>query len=597
MREYQKEYIDSVREIAALSRVCPTDAPDFETWYEGRVRANARVSELKKKNVKLLNDNLFPFLDGLYGAKQEDIDELVAFSDALMDQKTNLDCGTYVLIHESLLSFYRTTKQRENVIRELYKLGMGMYYLRRHSDGIEDRLVSEMSFQNELLFTEAASYLKYFDDFEDEETKGYVVRSLGNIAITGVDVHRKIAASSKVLKVIRDESYRKSAPGLPWDSFLINTHRQMSSNRTSLTLGTLSKEELSEVLDSCYEVFKPEDGTNDPSIRWLWPYYDMEYCCGYVDLATTAHRLEELVSRTPFDRYDGTGLYGNVQLAIYYGKLMRKNPSLCEDAKNADFLAKAYEKMVRCMLTFPKENYDEYFGYMQRLVLSDFFETEGVVTYKEVITSLTGLLPASDYVKSRKIGEVSRILALSAFDTDEKYFDDIPFIEVVTDKREKREKIASFASEAGFYCDFGLNKMNMTLALKNRNLFENEQKIYELHTVSGYQDLGARRSTAAFADIAHGHHAYYSGKGGYPETYKRSESVYRMMTDVVSVAVFLVEENDGGRDGIKPALEDKGERFSPFVSSLLYGQDVVRKTEQILLREEKTFYKEIFDKM
>lgn len=73
-------------------------------------------------------------------------------------------------------------------------------------------------------------------------------------AIVGMTALAKkhIDKKTRVVDIINYEHYRELAPGLPWDVFLRRTHQQMSANRTELTDGNLSKDELAYVLDSCY---------------------------------------------------------------------------------------------------------------------------------------------------------------------------------------------------------------------------------------------------------------------------------------------------------------------------------------------------------
>ena len=158
----------------------------------------------------------------------------------------------------------------------------------------------------------------------------------------------------------------------------------MSANRSELSSGGLTSAELAVILDSCYEVFKPEEQNENPSIRWLWPYYEMEYNCGIVSLEPTMRRLESLIERTPKDRYDMSGLYGNVQLPIYYGRLLKDNPKQKEMPAKIRFLNGAYRKMLDTLLTCPAEYLDDYFFYTACAVITDYYEIPGVPTYREV---------------------------------------------------------------------------------------------------------------------------------------------------------------------------------------------------------------------
>lgn len=590
MQPYQEEYVNHMREIAELSTVSTVGFSDFESWFSGRKAAEARIEELRSRNLELLNRHLFPMLDNLYGASAGDIAELEEFSDKLMDWKTNLDCCMYVTIHDALLSIYRVKRDRNAIIRELYKLGMGHYYLNRMTQGIEAPAVTSMHFRNEMFFTEAGSYLRHYDEIDDEQTRGYIVRALANIAICSTNKKRRIATTARTLAIIKDEHYRSLAPGLPWAAFLRNSHQQMSSNRSELSAGSLSKEELALVLDSCYEVFKPEQISDNPSIRWLWPYYEMEYNCGYVDLTTTLDRLERLIRQTSYDSYDVSGLYGNIQLPIYYGRLLKKNPKIIDDPKRVHFLDFAYRKMLKTLLTVPQEHFGDYLHYFLILVFTDYFEIDGLLSYREITARLMQRYSGELYVRSRRAGDMMRCLCEAILEREPNYFSLIPL-----KSGNDREALLDYAKNCGLYMDFGLVKMNIGRIQQSRNLFEDEYRILQLHTISGFTDLKGRSSTADYADIALGHHRWYNGSDGYPDSYVRTESNFRQMTDVAALVTAMLDRRGADRDSLlRELLEGEGKRFAPGVTACLTDEKLIDRLFSILDSDGEDYYRSVY---
>ena len=598
MLPYQEKYYNNLKEISSILDERKAAESDFETWFEDRKRMNLRLDELKKENIRILNDELFPVLDGLYGADGETIRGLEEFSDVLMDWRTNLDCGVYVVIHEALLSLYKFRKDRDGIIRELYKLGMGLYYLRRSVEAVKGKTSDSIRFRNELVFTEAGSYIRYFDDIDNEETRGYIIRALANISLCTSDHKRKIATSKRVLDIINDEHYRSLAPGLPWDVFLRRTHQQMSANRTELTDGDLTKEELAAVLDSCYEVFKPEEGAENPSVRWLWPYYEMEYNLGYVDIEMTMNRMERLSGSVDYDQYDMSGLYANVQLPIYYGTLLKEEPKQRKDPHRIGFYGIAVEKMFKTLFTCPGEYMDDYFYYLVDLVISNYYEMEGLPLYREIVPRLMKRFSPRLYMRSRKIGAVNCLIAETILSDDLNFFDDIPFIKAISDPEAKKDALVKYSRECGLYQDFGMLKMNIGHIMSIRDFFETEYEMYQLHTISGYDDLRERKSTEIFADVALGHHRWYDGSGGYPEEYIRNDSPYRQMTDVEAVSTELVMRFNGDIDKItNDIMSGAGKQFSPLVTAYLQDTDLKCKLNDILERDSKELFFEIYQEL
>ncbi len=596
MQPYQERYIANTAEIRSLSDLYRHAGADFDTWFQRQREDRARIARLREENLALLQEQLFPVLDELHSAPEETLRELTDFAAQLMDWKTNLDCGVYVAVHDAMLSLCRFRRDRDGVIRELYLLGMGMYYLRRTVEGVDLRWSGTFYFQNELLFSEAAAYLRYFEELPNEETKGYIIRSLANISLCTRESKRRIAISARTLQILQDEHYRALAPSLPWDAFLRRTHQQMSANRSELSRGSLSAEELATVLDSCYEVFKPEESAANPSIRWLWPYYEMEYSCGYVDQKTTLERLESLISRTPYDQYDVSGLYGNVQLPIYYGRLVAGDEKLRADPLRLRFLEGAYRKMLKALLCCPTQRLDDYFVYLLDLVITDFREMEGGLLYSDVMPLLMQRFTGELYIRSRRAGALLRCFSEAIFDRESAFFDDIPFLCAIADPAQKRAALLDYAEGCGLYHDFGQIKMNLARTQQTRSLFENEFQMYRLHTVSGYDDLRKRPSTERYADIALGHHRWYDGSQGYPEEYVRTDSACRQMTDLTALVSFLIDEYEGDLPALaQRLLADGGRQFSPLVTAWLTDESLLAALEEILRCDGRDWYRSVYE--
>ena len=595
MQPYQEQYIENTKEIGRLNDGRYTEKGDFPAWLSARRQAEARMEALRQDNIRLLNDYLFPRLDNLHDASAEAIAELESFAAVLMDWSTNLDCGVYVLIHDSLLSMYRIRHDRANMIKELYLLGMGLYYQNRSLLGIEKKYTNHFLFQNEMVFTEGGSYLKFFPEIQDEATKGYIIRCLANIAICTPEYKRRIHISARILDIVQDAEYRAMAPSLPWDTFLRRTHQQMSSNRQVMGRGDLSTQDLMRVLESCHEVFKPESESATPNVRWLWPYYEMEYTCGFADAVKTAERLEHLIRGVQFDQYDLSGLYSNVQLAINYGKLIRDNASMRENPKRVAFLAEAYEKMMRTMLTYPGEKGNDSFQYYVRLVLCDYFEMDGVESYHSVVQKLIRHFFDRLYIRGRKAGDMLCRYCGAIFDQNQDFFDDIPFLKACESPEEKRAALLEYARSCGMLHDLGEAKMNMPRPSLIRNPFETEYQMALLHTQAGYEELNHRESTRKFADVALGHHSWYQG-GGYPDNYVRNQSPYRQMTDVVAVVSYLIEHCEGDPDeAIRTVMSQAGTQFSPIVAAFLSDEALRRDLTEKLTGDDAPYFLELYD--
>ena len=583
MLPWQEEYLANAREFLNLQDgagpVCLADP----------AHAASRAEQLIRRNNALLSDFFFPALDALPSASPEGIAGLNASADALLDWKVNLDPGVYIALHEALLRLYRLRKDRNSVIRELYKLGMGLYYQRRMLLGAEQEVDASFAFENELVFSEAASYFRYFAEIEDEETQGYILRSTANVALCVRDHHRKISIGSRMLQLLQDPEIRALAPNLPWDRFIRSTHQQMSSNRVSLSRGDLSREELGTVLDSCHEVFRPEQASSSPSVRWLWPYYEMEYTCGYVSLDVTLARLSRLVMQTPWDQHDMSGLYANVQLVFHYARLLRDQPSLRADPKRVAFLARAYHRMEKHLMTFPPDAYDDYFHYTLMLPFCNYVELPGVSPYRDTVVRLMKRFFRTDYLQGRLCGDLIALFCDALLARDPAFFDDIP---LPSPGASRRDAVLALARDAGLFHDLGF--VTMDLHRRPRALFESEHQMMLLHPLLGRDILRHHASTRLLADVAWGHHAWYNGSSkGYPADYERTASPVRQLTDVAALSSFLLEENQGDLSSLLARVfAEEGHRFSPLVTAVLADPTLVDAVNRLLSGENRPVYEQ-----
>ncbi|MBR1685181.1 MAG: hypothetical protein IJ708_08580 [Clostridia bacterium] len=579
MKVYQKTYLENCLKVQKL--LYTPLAPASDGVFAAQVcHTEQEIRSLRAENLCLLTDHLFPQLDALAGAGETEISELSGFADALMDWKRNADIGVYCAIHAALLRLHRIRADRDGIIRELYKLGMGMYYMNRSIERVPGEVRDSLYFQAEMLFTEAASYLPFLHRLTSEETRGYVIRAQANIAIASRNPHRKIAASARVLSIAKDPDYTSASPGLPWERYIRATHQQMSANRTELSRGDLTPAELSLVLDSCYEVFRPELGSGRPSNRWLWPYYEMNYTCGHASLEDTLHRMEQLILATDPEDASMDGLYGNVQLPIYYGRLVRDTQAR-EDGRRLRFLDRAYRRMLRRMLSLPEERMDDYVFFLLSEMLTEFVEIPGQLTYAELVRRLMARYDMPLFLACERRACVCDLLA--------------GYVVASGNSLADAELPENFVHLAAFYMDAGRLKMHLTGAYA-RQLFSDEDRMMETHDLAGFQDLRKHESTAMYADTALGHHAWYAQ---IHPVYDRNTSPYRKVTDIDAVAAYLMEEVGEAMDekekrerldrAMDTVLRLSGTRFSPVVAACLGDREVRAGIGSVLFEEDAPY--------
>ncbi len=127
----------------------------------------------------------------------------------------------------------------------------------------------------------------------------------------------------------------------------------------------------------------------------------------------------------------------------------------------------------------------------------------------------------------------------------------------------------------------------------------------KLHVKVGADHLRENPSTHCYADIAMGHHAWYDGSShGYPRDYKRLDSQYRQMVDVIALADWLENRTNSamsGRkgtfsfaDAVREVFSLAGRRFSPLVTSWLQDPGLFGRIEEILKNGRREAYETLY---
>ncbi len=124
MHPYQEEYIANLRKISALTIYRKQKKQTFEIYLKELQKNQQQIEQIVKRNMELLREKLFPLLDHIFDASQEELKELEEFAEKLLNSKEELDIGLFCQIHKALLSFARLTKNRNAMIRELYWQGI-----------------------------------------------------------------------------------------------------------------------------------------------------------------------------------------------------------------------------------------------------------------------------------------------------------------------------------------------------------------------------------------------------------------------------------------------------------------------------------------
>ncbi|MCI8281175.1 MAG: hypothetical protein HFI76_05675 [Lachnospiraceae bacterium] len=609
MQPYQEEYIKNLKELFTLTGGRNIGCRTYEEFLRDLSDSRVQAVEMVKRNMQLLRDGLFPILDHMFEAEEEELKGLEEFAGCLLDTNEELDVGLFCQIHRALLSLARQTKDRNGMIRELYWLGIGYYHWCNKLIGLKPEESEAYTTQMRLCFTEAAAYLKYFDEIEDAETRGYILRSRANMALGNFKVPgEKIRMVKRSLEIIQDAEYQKIEPSLPWERYVYMIHQQMASSISYTKEESMTPQDVADIMDSVYIVYERQlqeaaEKKTRPSIRVQFSYYAIEYYCGLDTLNGLLTKMERLMDQTDPEDFSWDNMYGMISLPAFYSQFLEQYPEKMPE--RTEYLESIYRKVLDYLGSFPREAEKEMMFFYLRQLSCTFLETEQGTSYKEFLMKLQMRFAPVIYVHSWVVGKAAVEFCRIIMEEEPDFFDDIDHIRGLSQREEKEKAVLVYAMECGMLHDTGKMDFVNLYAKTVRQWFEEEYELAHLHTISGEAYLAARSSTADYAAVALGHHLWYDGSLGYPKTYHRLECQYRQMVDVIGLVDWLdnvtnanffhtgVEKNF--KEAVGEAIDLEGRRFSPLLTARLREKKVAERLEKAFVEGRREAYRRLYD--
>lgn len=609
MQPYQEEYLANLRRFPALTQRKRPEGLGFEQYSAQRLEDSGRIAQMSERNMALLREGLFPMLDDLFHAGPAQLRELDEFSFHLFNGVTGPDVGLFCQIHRALLSVARQKQDRTAMIRELYWLGMGRNGLASKLVGLELKDVDKYIHRMRLCFTEAAAYLKYFDEIEDDETRGYILRSRANIALGQFhSPAEKIRLVKQTLQILQDKEYQAKAPNLPWDRYIYLTHQNMASSISYNKDKVVDSQDLADIMDSVYIVYQHQFQEAErlhkrPPAKSSFVCCAIEYYCGFYDLDRLLTLTENLLNRADPSDYSPNGMYGMISLPAFYCQYLQQYPERL--ASRAEYVEGLYRRTLDYVNRCPNQVEDRNLFLYCRQVCYTYVETEGGVPFGIFLQNLLLRFATDVYLHARMVGEAARALCGLILEDDPGFFDDIDFIRAIQDPEEKRREVLDFAMGCGLFHDVGKLSVIELYSRTARQWFEEEYDMSRLHTIAGEALLSPRRSTSRYAPAALGHHAWYDGSHGYPAAYKRLECPARQMVDVIGLVDWLESATNSARvydgqaktfdEAVQAAIALEGKRFSPLLTARLRGGQATERIHRAFDEGRRSAYRQMYD--
>lgn len=541
MRPYQEQYLKNVEKVMALSDTSGEIPEDVDIFMMIHDENAAAIREIIRENTELLRRELFPVLDNIASAREEEIGHLEDFAAHLATGDRSLDLYLHYKIHNALITYARHWKKRDMLIRELYQTALALFYMQENMDITGDRTYS---WKMGMLFGEAASFIKVYDGIEDVETRGYIHRSMGNLALSYnifTEGDKKLRAMRRSIEILQDPAYRERTPSLPWDTYLYKSHQERSTAMGLLRWGDTDGRLVREVMESAEYVWERQlensrkRGTA-PNLRWRVTYQESQYYCGVQPLSYLLTQLEKMYMDCGREDFSEEGLYGNLFLPAVYGNYLQHHAEY-KDGKR-DIICHMNHNVVDYVHRVPNNQLnDKLMRYLLRF-LQGFVEYPGEMQQKDIVIRLIACRNLDAYVFSRLTAHMAQMLMGKVIEKCPELLVGTLSCATVQDVEYRREELLQFVYDGGMLHDVGALGLCRMLLMSARSWMEEESAMFKCHVEAGVRMLERCESTRPFAPIARGHHVFYDCSGGYPAGYERTANPVQIVTDMISIAAY-----------------------------------------------------------
>lgn len=541
MRQYQEQYIENTRRVKELLGDHMQEVP-AEKLYERKLEEHLEIRQRREESMHILRKQLIPLLDDILNADPEEISALGEFADALM--KGQLDTGLQYQVCSALIAYARMKGDRDLLIKELYMAGMAAFNFQKiPGQAVADRFRWKLS----MLFGEAAGFIRYYDEIESTETRGYIHRSMANMALAYVGTDPKVCIKKmdvirRSMQILNDPVYHKKTPELPWDLFLYKSHQERTSLLSFLRSEEATVQDIREVMESAQFVYDRQvKNAREKGIslepQWVYAYYAASYHGGIHTLEEFLQNLETVYTSVSITDYSQQGMYGNVFIPAVYTVYMEKDEQMRR--KKKPVILTMYRRLVQYVRQVPGSRLNDALFFYIRCSLDTYIEYPGEYSFRDFLEEMVACRQPETYVHSLMTAKIAQIIFQRTMEREPERLLGAKGCETVEELFIRLEELDRFLYDCCILHDIGKMKLLDVYEVRHREWIAEEEELHHQHPILGRNMLQKHPSTRDLAAAALGHHRWYDGQGGYPEEYRREETVNAALIDILSVADYI----------------------------------------------------------
>lgn len=613
-------YIDRMNEIRTLSTPS-LEGIDDANAYSVRLRENfTKIGALASENREFLDNALFPLLYSERKLSAEEIKELDEFCDHLLNvtELENLDHAILLEVADRLLKDAQANGDLVKQIRYMDIWMSTLYTLMNITDRITEYPEIAMEYRKKGL--ELGDYflsLREHDRFAaipDEESRELVLTNSRFLTVfyenlTGYPENnrRELALMSDSLALCDDPFYPPLVPDFDWDYFRFRLLGYYAVCTDYNNAKEFDKEQLSLICDKTEELWSlwhtdPDRYKEFDEERYLkFLLVRNRYLAGRSDIRHYRKELLALYETRIRNNYEMTGICENVLIPAEIMCIL-ENRRINEAEKM--LIGDLYTDVVNHTFQLPNSGILSYLLEFLSHFIQHFLEIPEGIQFEEMMLDLLAALHPPTYVHSRMVAQFTACLCGHLIDMRPDLFVGMPDCQTEEDVAKNRGELIHFSYHAALCHDAGKLFIIDTVFVYGRKLQDMEFDLIKTHPKMGAAILSRYPSTAAYAEVALGHHKWYDNSRGYPEEFDTSKSRLKTIIDLVLCADCLDAATDTiGRsynrgktmdDFIGELKEGSGTRYAPWLLDLVSREEVKKDLSFLLQVSRERNYRNTY---
>ena len=619
MNKQLEQYAELTGRIRALSAPLTHGVDSAEEYHVRLVESFEQIKECARVNEEILRQYFYPLIGPARDLTDEELQVIRDFSAVLVKPESmeSLDLPIFYLQTVKMLEDAERKEDLRLRIQALDNLIIAAYAMMMVTLRLAPSFDVWIQYRNKgyRAAEQIAEYLapSRFKELPDDTCKEAVLINARYIAafFEWADrqedkerIDRDIAILERALALCEDPFYREHAPNYNWEyhhfrtlDYLTNLHefqkyemfRQDQREVVSRYSGMLAAylEEHPRYRPDC-----PKELTDFYIIR-------NAYIASEVPLSEYKERMRDLFQKRRMDNFDTAWLHYNFMVPYEYLALLDKNNISEEDET---LINTFYHEMIAYIFRLPRV------GVMSMLltclsgVLQNYVETPNTLGMDQMVMRLLAALHAPTYVHSMSVSDFAYYLAEYVMEREPERFVGVLGTGSVKDVMRWRAEILDHVRKGAMLHDAGKLFITETIITYGRRLLMSEFNLIKAHPDAGADLLMKHESTASYAYMARGHHLWYDGTGGYPESFRCANSGEKTVLDILMVADCMDASTDVVGRNYKPGKsleefvkeleEGRGTQYAPYLADLFREEGVLREFRVLVdYNREKNYSK------